>query len=200
MHSRIAQLIILLGFRLSLMTTAHSFKATDALSPKHASVVYSLATWSYPRAPDDMRMNYNIVTYAHQMSIQPARWALSLYKGTQSSRNMFDYRNGVLQVLPDDFNTDAISLLGKRSSVDDEVDKIHELDLLGIERISVSIGSDRPSIFSKALSLIALEIDYTQPIIDLGDHELVICIPTFLTGDAQVPPLTTQSLRDRGII
>ena len=180
-----------------LMMCSTSFEVVPSL-PKSSSVVYSLATVN--GGGNRNTMNYNIVTYAHQMSIKPASWAVSLYKGTKSHMNLFENGVGVLQTLPSDFNLDAISLLGKRSGFD--VDKTAELDSLGVEREDIKVeGIDRPiSIFKNSISFAVMMVDRNQPVIDLGDHDMVIMTPRQYFSGHPGSPLTTQYLRDRGVI
>lgn len=182
-----------------LMMYSTSFEVVPSL-PKSSHLVYSFATVNGGGSRNTM--NYNIVTYAHQMSIKPASWAVSLYKGTKSHMNLLESEHGVgiLQILPSDFNLDAISLLGKRSGFD--VDKTVELDSLGVEREDIKVeGIDRPiSIFKNCISFAVMMVDRNQPVIDLGDHDMVIMTPRQYFSGHPGSPLTTQYLRDQGII
>ena len=123
-------------------------------------------------------------------------------QGDQESHESFESEHGVgvLQTLPSDFNLDAISLLGKRSGFD--VDKTAELDSLGVEREDIKVeGIDRPiSIFKNCISFAVMMVDRNQPVIDLGDHDLVIMTPRQYFSGHPGSPLTTQYLRDRGVI
>lgn len=193
--------LFLLGILVCIMTTSTSFEIVSSL-PKSSSVVYSLATLNRENV-----VNYNIVTYCSQMAVNPPSWAVSVYKNTKSHANLL--ANGghgvaILQKLPRDFNTEAITLLGKSSGFD--VNKIAQLDALGVLREEIEVeGIGHPvAVFSDALSLVVLKLDSSKPVLDLGDHDMVIMTPQQLFGGGspggRPPPCTTEFLREQGVI
>ena len=171
-----------------------SFAKVEKLPPRSASV-FSLCT-----TDQDGTCNSNIVTYASQVSISPPFWGISLYKGTQSHQNMLASKCCVLCLLPASFNLDAVKVLGKESGKD--IDKEARLKELGVTTKKLSIeGHGEMTVVSEASQLIVLEVDDSKPVVDVGDHDFVICSPiAYYASSLEEPALTTQYLRNQGII
>ena len=109
---------------------------------------------------------------------------------------------GVLALLPERFNLDAVRLLGKESGR--HIDKEARLKEFGVpvEKLEVG-GVGKFSVPSEASQLIVLKVDEGKPVVDVGDHDFFLCTPfAYFTSGLQDSQdvLTTQYLRQEGVI
>jgi len=171
--------------------------------------------------------NMNIVTYATQVGIKPTPvYAISLYKGTLSHQNFMRERWGVLQLLPPAADV-VVPLLGKESGK--TVDKVGRLKELGVPLTAVRARAtnsgggpatahandddDTLLVMKDSPMLLLVEVDgFASSLpVDVGDHDVVLCevrhvitLPgrgtTATTGAGGAPYLTTQALRDKGLL
>ena len=186
---------IILGFFFVIPSTSRFVQETTC-RPRSTSV-FSLSTRGL-----DGRSTMNIITYASPVSISPTLWGISLFKGTQSHANMMSDKVGVLALLPENFNLDAVMLMGKESGKN--IDKEVRLKNIGVpvEKLEVeNVGVF--SVLSEANQLIVLKVDESKPIVDVGDHDFFMCSPhAYFASTSQHShgDLTTQYLRDQGVI
>lgn len=169
----------------------------EATGRPRSTSVFSLCTQGRGQKG---RSTMNILTYASQVSISPPFWGISLYKGTQSHANMMSDKVGVLALLPEKFNLDAVKVLGNESGKD--VDKEARLRHLGVpvEKVEVE-GAGALTVPSEASQLIVLRVDESKPVVDVGDHDFFMCSPVaYYASSSQYSALTTRHLREFGII
>ncbi len=181
----------------STLVNVHSF-------PKLNVPVYSLATSD----PTTGKTNFNIVTYANQVSISPVIWSLSLYKNTASFDSFVERPWGVLQLLKQDIDPEVVCLLGKTSGKD--VDKMARLQTLGVKLKPLFVESFGQEILimedlvEACVVLTQREAEGDQKSrFDAGDHELILCDPVeyFVNDNKElIEPLTTGCLRDLKVI
>jgi flavin reductase (DIM6/NTAB) family NADH-FMN oxidoreductase RutF len=138
----------------------------------------------------------NILTYATPVSVKPDRlWAIGLYKGTQTHENFVKLKQGVLQLLTDE-HTPLVKLLGGTSGYD--VDKQEESKALGFDW--VQLEEEEPRVLQGCSSYLCLEL-HQGNLIDGGSHDIAICrVKSMHTDELHRPQLSTEKLRDLGII
>lgn len=188
-----------------LMASSSSSSLVKAPSfPKLSVPVYSLAT----RHLATGKTNFNIVTYANQVSIGPVIWSLSLYKNTASFDSFLENPCGVLQLLKQDIDPEVVRLLGKTSGK--EVDKMAELERLGVKLRPLfveALGQEICIMEELVEACVVLSQrgrgEGEKSRFDAGDHELILCDPIeYFVNEKVEPmePLTTGHLRDLEVI
>jgi flavin reductase (DIM6/NTAB) family NADH-FMN oxidoreductase RutF len=189
-------------------------------------VKLDVPVWSFATRNVEKTTNMNIVTYATQVGIKPTPvYAISLYKGTLSHQNFMRERWGVLQLLPPAADV-VVPLLGKESGK--TVDKVGRLKELGVPLAAVHARAtnsgggpatspanddDTLLVMTDSPMLLLVEVDGSASSlpVDVGDHDVVLCevrhvitLPgrgtTVTAGAGGAPYLTTQALRDKGLL
>jgi flavin reductase (DIM6/NTAB) family NADH-FMN oxidoreductase RutF len=118
----------------------------------------------------------NILTYASPVGIRPSRkWALSLYKQTETYSNFNETGEGVLMLLRRK-HSKLVHVLGGQSSRD--VDKRRECEDLGFKwgRVGPDLVKSGCSPYLELLPDCAVyyRVVRCEPMIDAGDHDVVI--------------------------
>ncbi|MBS1617054.1 MAG: flavin reductase family protein [Bacteroidetes bacterium] len=143
--------------------------------------VYSVASH------DGTQYNMNICTYASQVSMQPKRYMVAVYKGTKTLDNISGQGSFVLQILST-AHLDLINRLGKQSG--------HIKDKLKtISRRLTDYHGYR--ILADALAVIELQI-LSQT--DAGDHMLALCDVVSYRNITEGEILMLHHLRDKKLI
>lgn len=207
--------VIVSIFLILMITSYKSLKIVPL--PKLSSPIWSLATLNV-----DKTTNMNIITYVSAVSIQPEPlWALSLYKTSLSHELFMRQGWGLLQLLSEDIAS-VVPILGKKSGRD--VDKLSllnsenginlqaiPLSYLPLQHSLISDNTYRSSTVISVLKdspvIVFIEKSETHPVIDVGDHDLIICrihssfcIDSEEGSDSPSSVLMTQILRDRGLL
>ena len=216
-------LFIIPTYRSKLIT------CNPASVPKLSTPVWSLATL-HTKNDGIETTNMNIVTYVSAVSIKPeALWALSLYKSSLSYEIFTRQGWGLLQLLNDDL-ANVVPILGKQSGRDvDKLSIINQQNIASLSLIplnelpsienplkisSLSKSNDSPSsssfisVFKESPVILFLEKSQVHPVIDVGDHDLILCRirSSFCLSSEEssqmqkVPILMTQKLRDLGLL
>ena len=117
----------------------------------------------------------NIVTYAMPVSIGPPKlWAISLFKNTFTQELFCTSGKGILQLLQKD-QYPLIPILGKQSGKD--IDKAQACADAGWKWASIMDNDNDNScpILPGCSLYLEMEIVPTQPMLDAGDHWVVLC-------------------------
>mmetsp|Transcript_6895 Transcript_6895/g.13643 ORF Transcript_6895/g.13643 Transcript_6895/m.13643 type:complete len:237 (-) Transcript_6895:50-760(-) len=180
------------------------------------SPVYSLATRC-----EDGRTGMNIHTYATPVGATPVRkWAVGLYRGTQTHENFAREGRGILQLLRPQ-HASLVTMLGGSSGRD--IDKRSKCAELGFEWITLAraaeaanteaegkegandgAATDDPLLLPGCAAYVKLRQE--GALIDAGGHEVAICVCEAMYADTQVPEeerkshLSTAELRAMGLI
>ncbi len=143
--------------------------------------VYSVASH------DGHRHNMNICTYASQVSMQPKRYMVGIYKDTKTLDNVAGQRSLVLQLLSTS-HLDLIARLGKQSGR--TKDKLKTLS----KRLMTYQGYQ---VLSDALAVIELQV---ITLTDGGDHMLALCDVVSYRNIAEGEALMLHHLREKKLI
>ncbi len=143
--------------------------------------VYSVASH------DGRRHNMNICTYASQVSMQPKRYMVAIYKDTKTLDNVSVQRSLVLQLLSTS-HLDLITRLGKQSGRNK--DKLKTLS----KRLMAYHGYQ---VLSDALAVIELQV---ISLTDGGDHMLALCDVVSYRNITDGEALMLHHLRDKKLI
>lgn len=143
--------------------------------------VYSVASYS------GQQHNMNICTYVTQVSMQPKRFVVAVYKGTKTLDNVTASRQFILQIL----GAQHVTLVNRFSKFSGhKKDKLKPIAKLLSHYKGFKILTD-------AIAVIGLEvIDLT----DGGDHMLALCNVTGYKNITEGEVLTLNHLREKGLI
>jgi flavin reductase (DIM6/NTAB) family NADH-FMN oxidoreductase RutF len=170
------------------------------LIPLEMPPILSVPVFSLATIAADGSTNMNLLTYAAPVGIRPVRrWAISLYRQTESRANFMARRAGVLQLLSDAHENHAlIHTLGGASARD--VDKRALCADAGFAWLSE--GEVASELLPGCVAYYRLELE-GEPF-DAGDHEVAICkvVATYApaSGESCAQPLETARLRALGMI
>ncbi|MBS1625723.1 MAG: flavin reductase [Bacteroidetes bacterium] len=143
--------------------------------------VYSIASH------DGHQHNMNICTYASQVSMQPKRYMVAVYRETKTLDNVIKHESMVLQILST-AHLDLINRLGKQSGR--RKDKLKTLS----KRLT---GYNGYQVLSDALAVIELQV---RSLTDAGDHILALCDVVSYRNMAEGEVLMLHHLRDKKLI
>lgn len=179
-----------------------AFTLTAArLVPLELPPVLSVPVFSLATVAADGSTNMNLLTYAAPVGIRPVRrWAISLYRQTESRANFMARRAGVLQLLSGAHESHAlIHALGGTSARD--VDKRARCADAGFAWRSEPESA--AELLPDCVAYYRLELE-GEPF-DAGDHDVAICkvlaIYAPASGEGRgARPLETARLRELGMI
>jgi flavin reductase (DIM6/NTAB) family NADH-FMN oxidoreductase RutF len=145
--------------------------------------VYSVSSQANGKA------NMHIITYATQISMQPKRYILGIYNGTQTLENINSNPEIVLQLLAED-QYRLVDLLGKKSGKN--IDKIVRLQ----KRKELTEWNGFP-VLQHCLAVMHLKV-ISQ--FEGGDHQCFLCDVMAYKNLSEGEPLTLDTLRLKKMI
>jgi flavin reductase (DIM6/NTAB) family NADH-FMN oxidoreductase RutF len=185
------------------MTVAWASPGNAMLVPLQTPPVLSSPVFSLATINADGSTNMNILTYATPVSIRPVRrWAIALFRQSESHANFVARRSGVLQLLSTTHaHHQLVNTLGGSSARD--VDKGALCAELGFPWV------DEPRFSTKLLPRCVAYYNLAGEgeLINAGEHDVAICQVVSILGtgdslgdDGAVCALDTARLRDLGMI
>ena len=146
--------------------------------------------WSLATVDEGGIGNINICTYVTSVSMGPKLMMIAVYHGTKTHANIAATKRAVLQLLPETL-APVIRVCGHESGND--INKMKRLQ----KRYAIAALAGIPFFVDCAGYL---ELSVQQLLSVGGDHDLAVCSVASHKNTADVPLLTTDYLRAKGLL